>query len=73
MSHRFSEFFLPKLKETKINVFYVAAFDPIRIQTRLAPQNDRQHLSFVKGIHVVGKKKMTKNGRKIARRKGCDI
>ena len=48
------------------------AFDFIRIQTRLAPQNEHQHLSFVKYIHVVGKK-MTRNDRKIAKCKGCDI
>ena len=30
-------------------------FEPIKIQTCLAPQNDRQNLSFVKDIHVVAK------------------
>ena len=32
----------------------------------LAPQNDPQHLSFVKDINAVGKK-MTRNGRKMAK------
>ena len=45
-------------------MIYVVAFDPIKIQTRLAPQNDRQHLSFVKDINVVGEK-MTRNGHKM--------
>ena len=58
MYHKFSGFFLPKLKkiETEKFVFYVVAFEPIEIQTRLAPQDDRQHLRFVKDIYVVGKK-----------------
>ena len=47
-------------------VIYVVAFDPIGIQTHLAPQNDRQNLSFVKGNYVVGKK-LAKNGRKMAK------
>ena len=72
MSHKFSGFFLPKLKkiEQEKIVFYVIAFDPIEIQTRLAPQNDHQYLSFVKYIYVVGKK-MTRNGRKMAKLKSC--
>ena len=73
MSHKFSEFFLPKLKKKrKKKGFYVVAFDPIRIQTCLTPQNDHQNLSFVKDIHAVAKK-MTRNDRKIAKCKGCDI
>ena len=74
MSHKFSEFFLPKLKknmETKKS-FHVVALDVIRIQTGFAPQNGHQNLSFVKDIHVVGKK-ITRNDRKIAKCKGCDI
>ena len=43
----------------------VIAFDPIKIQTCLAPQNDRQHLSFVKYIYVDAKK-MTSKGQKRA-------
>ena len=72
MSHKFSEFFLPKLKKIckPKKVFHVIAFDLIRIQTGLAPQNE--HLSFVKDIHVVGKR-MTRNDHKIAKCKGCDI
>ena len=74
MSHKFSEFFLPKLKinGNKKMFFYVIAIDLIRIQTHLAPQNEHQFLSFVKYIYVVGKK-MTRNDCKIAKRKGCDI
>ena len=51
-------------------VFYVVAFDPIDIQTCLEPQNDRQHQSFVKDVYVVGEN-MARNGRKIAKLKGC--
>ena len=42
--------------EIKQFVFFVVAFDPIKIQTCLAPQNDCQHLIFVKDYYVVGKK-----------------
>ena len=74
MSHKFSEFFLPKLKKKwkQKKVFYVVAFDPIRIQTCLTPQNDHQYLSFVKDIHAIAKE-MTRNDRKIAKCKGFDI
>ena len=74
MSHKFSEFFLPKLKKNgnRKNVFYVVFFGLIGIQTHLAHQNEHQNLSFVKNIHVVGKK-MTRNDSKIAKCKGCDI
>ena len=51
---------------------YVVAFDPIRIQTGLGPQNKHQYLSFVKDIHEVGKK-ITRNDQKIVKCKGCDI
>ena len=51
-------------------VFYLVAFDPIKLYTRLAPQNDHQHLSFVKDIYAVGEK-MTRNGHKMAKLKGC--
>ena len=37
-------------------VFYVGAFDSIKIQTPLARQNDRHNLSFVKDICVAEKK-----------------
>ena len=51
-------------------MIYVVALGQIMIQTCLAPQNDCQHLSFVKGAYVAGKE-MTRNGRKIAKFKGC--
>jgi hypothetical protein len=38
----------------------VIAFDPIKIQTCLAPQNDNQHLSFVKDTYVDAKQMTTK-------------
>ena len=41
-------------------VFYVIAFDQIKILKSWASQNDGQILSFVKAINVVGKK-MTRN------------
>ena len=34
--------------------FCVITFDPIKIQTHSAPQNDRLNFSFVKDIHVDG-------------------
>ena len=37
-------------------MIYVIAFDPIKILTCWALQNDRQNLSFVKATNVVGKK-----------------
>ena len=43
----------------------VIDFDPIKIQTCLAPQNDRQHLSFVKDNYVDAKQ-MTTKGQKMA-------
>ena len=51
-----------KRKGKKI-VIYDVAFDPMKIQTCLAPQNDFQNLIFVKDNYVVGKK-MTRNGPK---------
>ena len=53
-------------------MIYVIVLEPISIYTDWAHQNDRQNLSFVKYINVVGKK-MTRNDRKIAKCKGCDI
>ena len=38
----------------------VIDFDPIKIQTSLAPHNDCQHLLFVKDIYVDTKKMTTK-------------
>ena len=46
-------------------MIYVIDFDPIGIYACLAPQNDRQHLNFVKDINVVGEK-MNRNGLKMA-------
>ena len=73
MSHRFFEFFRPKLKKVKTEKFAVmlaVSFDSIKIQPCLAPQNDSQQLSFQKDIHAVGKK-MTRNDPKMAKLKGC--
>ena len=74
MSHKFSEIFLPELKKTwkQKKVFHVVAFDLIRIQTCLAPQNEHQNLSFVKDIHE-DDKRINRNDHKIAECKGCDI
>ena len=56
--------------ETEKFVIYGVAFDPIEIQTHLVSQNDHQHLNFVKDVYVFGKK-MTRNGRKMAKLIGC--
>ena len=58
LSHKFSGFFLPKLKKEETEKFwiYFLTFDPIQIKTSLAPQNDNQHLSFVKDSYKVAKK-----------------
>ena len=55
---KFSFFFLTKLKNGNKNkiVIHVIAFDPIKIYTDWAHQNDCQSLSFVKYINVVGEK-----------------
>ena len=65
MKLKFSGFFLTNLKtqlSTQI-VIYGIDFDPIKIQTCLAPQNDCQNLSFVKDNYVDGEK-LTRNGHK---------
>ena len=49
--------------------FCVIIFEPIEVQTRLAPQNSRQNLSFVKDIFVDGGK-LARNGQKTAIRAG---
>ena len=74
MSQKFSLFFLTKLKktETKNNFDLSCSFDPIKIRTRLAPQNVHQNLSFVKDIYVVCKK-MTRNWRKILPKPICAL
>ena len=46
-------------------VIYVIAFDPIKIMTCWALQNDSQNLSFVKAFNVVVKK-MAGNAYKMA-------
>ena len=51
-------------KEKYFNQSYVVAFDPIKIFTYQAPQNDRPNLSFVKDLYL-GAKKLAKNGRKM--------
>ena len=57
MSHNFSLFLQNcKKQETKKKVFYVIAFDLIKILKCWASQNDGQILSFVKANNVVGKK-----------------
>ena len=67
MSHNFSFFFLQNCKklETKKKVFYVIAFDLIKILKCWASQNDGQILSFVKANNVFGKK-MTRNSVKMS-------
>ena len=41
------------MKKEKI-AFCVITFEPIKIQTHSAPQNDRLNFSFVKDTHVNG-------------------
>ena len=59
MRHKFSAFVLQNGKNTEMKpfVFFVIAFDPIKILTCWALQNDRQNLSFVKATNVVGEKR----------------
>ena len=45
-----------KTQFSKQIVIYVVAFDPIKIQTGLLPQNYCQNLSFEKDNYVVGEK-----------------
>ena len=45
---------ITKKREMEIFAFCVITFDPITIKTCLAPQNDRQNLSFVKDEHIYG-------------------
>ena len=55
------------LTKTKMEItaFCVITYEPIKIQTHSAPQNDRLNFSFVKDLIVVGWK-MAKNGCKMA-------
>ena len=54
---------MQKTQKMEKIAFCVLTFDPIKIQTRSAPQNDRLNFSFVEDIHVVHEKK-ARNGRK---------
>ena len=45
-----------KKREMEIFAFRVIMFEPIKIYTCLASQNDRLNLSFVKDENTVGKK-----------------
>ena len=49
-------FFLQNPTKTKMGkiTFCVITFEPIKIQTHSAPQNNRLNFSFVKDIHVDG-------------------
>ena len=65
MSHKFSLFSYKIAKNWKQkNVFYVIAFDLIRIIISWASQNDNQIFIFVKDINIVGEK-MTRNSVKM--------
>ena len=52
------------MKNKDFKQYSVVAFDPIKIFTHKAPQNDRLNLSFVKDAHLVAKK-LTTNGQKM--------
>ena len=52
-------------KKICVFAFCVINFEPIKIQTCSAPQNDRLNLSFVKDIYVDGRE-LARNGRKTA-------
>ena len=52
------------MKQRYFNLYYVIAFDLIKILTHLAPQNDGLYLNFLKDVNVVAKK-LAKNGRKM--------
>ena len=51
-----TKFFLqnPTKKKMEKIAFFVTTFEPIKIQTHSAPQNDCLNLSFVKDIYVDG-------------------
>ena len=69
---KFSVFFFQNWKTqlSKTFVIYVLAFDPIKIWTLYASQNDYRNLSFVKDINAVGNK-MTRNGCDMTISKSC--
>ena len=54
---------IAKNPEMELFAFCVIKFEPIKIYTRLAPQNDHLNLSFVKYENTVGKT-MARNGPK---------
>ena len=58
-------YFMKKKIEREIFVFCAITFEPIKIQTCLAPQNDGLNLSFVKDTYADGEK-LARNGRKTA-------
>ena len=51
--------FLQNHKNTEMEIFAfcVITFEPMEVQTRSAPQNNRLEISFLKDIKVVGEKK----------------
>ena len=65
-SQIFKIFFLQNCKNLGLEkfAFYGITVEPIKLQTRCAPQNDHLNLIFEKDIYVVLKKK-TRNGRKM--------
>ena len=67
-------FFLQNCKklETKKKVFYIIAFDLIKILKCWASQNDGQIFSFVKANNEVGKK-ITRNSVRKSYSQGCPI
>ena len=56
---------IKKKAEREIFAFFVINFEPIKVQTRSAPQSDHLNFSFVKAFHVVGGK-IARMGRKTA-------
>ena len=72
MSQKISLFFLTKLKktETKNNFDLSCSFDPIKIRTRLAPQNVHKNLIFVKDTNLVCQN-MTRKCCKIVQKPIC--
>ena len=51
-----------RLVVTSSFAFYIITFEPIEVQTRSAPQNDRLNLSFMKNVDGG---KLARNGRKM--------
>jgi hypothetical protein len=63
--------YILRIRQVRKNIFAfcVITSEPIEVQTRSAPQNDRLNISFVKDIYVDGRK-LARNGRKTAIREG---